>query len=154
MENKIEKLDVVLGLVLKSKGFVTPNELYGTEYYQHSENAVMEYEFYEMVFEFKRLGVVEVVNNGKGLKKNERTQNFVDDGGFANYYAKEKETSKKENEKQDLKDEIDRLTKTNLILQNKELRNKVWYSIIGFTVGAILTNVKEILILLQILPQE
>tara|TARA_R110000823_G_C15647639_1_gene470606 strand:+ start:69 stop:527 length:459 start_codon:yes stop_codon:yes gene_type:complete len=152
MESRIEKLDYVLDLVLKSNGFIIANDLYNSKFYDN--NGIMESEFLEMVLEFKRLRVAEVVNQGKGLKKNERTQNFVDDGGFANYYAKEKETSKKENERQELKDEIDRLTKVNLELQNKQMKRYVVYSIIAFVLGAIITNVKDILILLNITNQE
>jgi hypothetical protein len=46
--------------------------------------------------------------------------------------------------------EIQRLTVENLRLRNKQLKRTVLYSIIGFIMGAIITNLKDILILLKI----
>ena len=89
MESKIEKLDYVLELVLKINGFVIANDLYNSKFY--NDNGIMESEFLEMVLEFKRLGVADVVNYGKGLRKNEFTDGFKKDGGFASHYKKEKE---------------------------------------------------------------
>jgi hypothetical protein len=49
--------------------------------------------------------------------------------------------------------EIRELTSSNLILQNKQLRRYILYSIISFISGAVLTNLKDILDLWKILIQ-
>ena len=87
MDSRIEKLDYVLDLVLKSNGFVITNDLYNSKFYNDKDNVIMESEFLEMVLDFKILGVAEVVNNGKGLRKNEFTDGFKKDGGFINYFS-------------------------------------------------------------------
>jgi hypothetical protein len=58
-----------------------------------------------------------------------------------------------QNKIKDKEIEIIDLTKQNLILQNKQLRNKFIYSIIGVIVGFILSNWKDILIMLQIIDK-
>jgi hypothetical protein len=63
-------------------------------------------------------------------------------------YLKTKEV----NENSEL--EIQRLTIENLQLQNRQLKRTVLYSIIGFIMGGIVTNLKDILILLKILNPE
>lgn len=55
------------------------------------------------------------------------------------------------NDKEQLENKIANLTEINLTLQNKQLRTKMWFSIIGFILGVIATNWKEILILLKII---
>lgn len=50
--------------------------------------------------------------------------------------------------------DIKELTVKNLELQNKQLKRTVVYSIIGFISGAIVTNLKDILILLNIMTPE
>ena len=55
MDSRIEKLDYVLDLVLKSNGFVITNDLYNSKFYD--DNGIMESEFLEMVLDFKILGV-------------------------------------------------------------------------------------------------
>jgi len=49
----------------------------------------------------------------------------------------------------DKDNEIRDLTSKNLRLQNKQMKRAVLYSIIGFIAGAIVSNLKEILILLK-----
>jgi hypothetical protein len=63
-------------------------------------------------------------------------------------YLKTKEV----NENSEL--EIQRLTIENLQLQNRQLKRTVLYSIICFIMGGIVTNLKDILILLKILNPE
>jgi VIT1/CCC1 family predicted Fe2+/Mn2+ transporter len=65
----------------------------------------------------------------------------------------EKYLSKKDSE-DNFELEIQRLTIENLQLKNKQLKRTVLYSIIGFIMGAIVTNLKNILILLKILNPE
>ena len=50
-------------------------------------------------------------------------------------------------------DEIIKLTSENLILQNRQLRMYVLYSVLSFISGAVLTNLKDILNLWKILTQ-
>ena len=56
-------------------------------------------------------------------------------------------------EKNKLKEKINELTIENLQLQNKNLKRYTMYLIASFVAGAITTNLKDILILLKILPQ-
>jgi hypothetical protein len=65
----------------------------------------------------------------------------------------EKYLSKKDSE-ENSELEIQRLTIENLKLQNKQLKRTVLYSIIGFIMGGIITNLKDILILLKIINPE
>jgi len=53
--------------------------------------------------------------------------------------------------KEQLETKISELTKTNLTLQNKHLRTKMLFSIIGFIFGFIAANWKDILIILKII---
>ncbi|WP_437397577.1 hypothetical protein [Flagellimonas lutimaris] len=51
-------------------------------------------------------------------------------------------------------DEIRNLTAKNLLLQNKQMKRAVFYSIIGFIAGAIITNLKDILILFNLISSD
>jgi hypothetical protein len=53
--------------------------------------------------------------------------------------------------KEQLEIKIAELTEINLTLQNKQLRTKMLFSIIGFIIGAIATNWKDILIILKLI---
>ena len=75
---------------------------------------------------------------------------FLKNGGLTKTATdQEKQISVKEKE-----DEIRNLTSKNLQLQNKQLRRVVLYSIISFVAGAIVSNLKEILVLLNLTGQE
>ena len=75
---------------------------------------------------------------------------FLKNGGLTKTATdQEKQDSVKEKE-----DEIRNLTSKNLQLQNKQLRRVVLYSIISFVAGAIVSNLKEILALLNLAGQE
>ena len=65
----------------------------------------------------------------------------------------EKYLTKKDSE-ENFELEIQRLTIENLQLQNKQLNRTVLYSIIGFVMGGIVTNLKDILTLMKILNPE
>ena len=58
-----------------------------------------------------------------------------------------------QNRIRDKEAEISNLTKENLNLQIKQLKNKLSYSIIGVVTGFILANWKDILIMLQIIDK-
>ena len=65
-----------------------------------------------------------------------------------------KEYLKDTNFIKELELKIKELTVKNLELQNKQMKRTVLYSIIGFLAGAIVTNLKDILILLNIMTPE
>lgn len=58
-----------------------------------------------------------------------------------------------QNRIRDKENEIRNLNIENLKLQNKQLKNKILYAIIGGTIGFILANWKDILIMLQIIDK-
>lgn len=102
------------------------------------------------------------------ISTNGAAQMFLDQGGFeklesdsnsASDFSKEKgilelNILKHQNEIKDKELKIIDLTAKNLRLQNKQMKRAVLYSIIGFLAGAIITNLKDILILLNIMTPE
>lgn len=76
-------------------------------------------------------------------------------GSYSNYCKHlDKETKilkSKSDKKEQLETKIAELTEINLTLQNKQLRTKMLFSVIGFILGVIATNWKEILILLKLI---
>ncbi|WP_179318002.1 hypothetical protein [Winogradskyella undariae] len=61
---------------------------------------------------------------------------------------------KHQNKIKDKEREIIKLTAKNLRLQNKQMKRAVLYSIIGFLAGIISANLKDILILLNLMSPE
>lgn len=59
------------------------------------------------------------------------------------------ESLKIQNSSQDRQIEIDKLTIENLYLQNKQIKRYIFYSIISFVFGAVLTNIKDIITLIS-----
>lgn len=85
-----------------------------------------------------------------------KTKHIIDNfGSLTKYFEENEKLIQKEKSSSDeitkLKTENLALQNKNLILQNKRLKRHVLYSIISFIAGAILTNIKDILILLNIL---
>lgn len=75
---------------------------------------------------------------------------ILDNGGW----LKQLELKKHKAVKQEAKDEeIKELTSKNLKLQNRQLKRQVFYSVISFSAGAVLTNLKYILDLWKTLTQ-
>ena len=74
-------------------------------------------------------------------------------GGWLKYLANRDNEREEAKQKKQLDIKITKLTAINLELQNKQLKTRMWFSIIGFIFGAIVTNWKEILILLKIISQ-
>ena len=70
-----------------------------------------------------------------------------ENGKLVNDFLNEKYKKEAKMESSEL--EIQRLTIENLKLQNKQLKRTLLYSIIGFIAGAIVTNIKEILTLMN-----
>ena len=130
--------------------------------------------FKKQPFYYMKLELYNV--DGKRLKDNDRTTLFdklvyenliklsdykkiylspygneiLDNGGW----LKQLELKKDKEVKQEAKDDkIKNLTAKNLTLQNRQLKRQAFYSVIGFSAGAVLTNLKDILDLWKILTQ-
>ncbi|HMB99870.1 MAG TPA: hypothetical protein VKN14_02410 [Flavobacteriaceae bacterium] len=92
--------------------------------------------------------------HGEICKITKKGFDIINNGGWIKYLERENKQveieSDKETERQELKDEIDRLTKVNLELQNKQMKRYIIYSIIAFILGGILTNLKDIFQLLNL----
>lgn len=71
---------------------------------------------------------------------------FLKNGGL----TKTANDLEKQNLILEIEEEIRSLTSKNLQLQNKQLKRVVLYSIISFVAGAIVSNLKEILVLLNV----
>ncbi|PHS63376.1 MAG: hypothetical protein COB12_09510 [Flavobacterium sp.] len=105
------------------------------------------------------------------IESNERTKSFMENDGFTKLESDLKNSDLKESNKSDLEvknlklenesfeyqksirkkeKKIKKLTSENLRLQNRQMKRVVLYSIIGFVAGAIISNLKDILILLNI----
>ena len=69
--------------------------------------------------------------------------------GFKSYEEKEMQNSNKSF----LENRIRELTIENLQLQNKNIKRQVLFLVASFVIGAITTNLKDILFLLKITPQ-
>lgn len=93
-------------------------------------------------------------DHGASVEKNGFTSKFKKDGGFNNAFNNlQREMVHKDmiEYKEQLGTKIAELTEINLIMQNKQLRTKMLFSIIGFILGIIATNWKEILTVLKII---
>ncbi|WP_159018037.1 hypothetical protein [Algibacter sp. L3A6] len=99
--------------------------------------------------EFSCDALVYITQNGRNVLEHNSWEDYIKSKNNAI-----NESYEIEKERQEQKDEIDRLTKVNLELQNKQMKRYVVYSIIAFVLGAIITNVKDILILLHITNQQ
>jgi hypothetical protein len=95
--------------------------------------------------EFSYDALVYITQNGRNILEYNSWEDYIESKNKSI-----KKSYKKENERQELKDEIDRLTKVNLELQNKHLKRYIIYSIISFILGGILTNLKDIFQLLNL----
>lgn len=98
--------------------------------------------------DFDYNALVYITQNGRNILKFKNWEEYIE-----NISNNKNSEFQKEKVRQDLRDEIDRLTKVNLELQNKQMKRYVVYSIIAFILGAIITNVKDILILLNLMIQ-
>ena len=101
----------------------------------------------------------QITNDKTFYKITTHGKDIIDNyGSLSKYLEFEKEKLKKQNEKiseiESLNKRISVLTITNLELQNRQLRLKILYSIIGFIFAALATNWKDILIMLQIIDKQ
>jgi len=82
-------------------------------------------------------------------------RDIANNGGWITHLDRLAESKAKQKAKSDKKEQLEtkiaELTEINLTLQNKQLRTKMLFSIIGFILGVIATNWKEILILLKLI---
>lgn len=74
-----------------------------------------------------------------------------DSGGWLKYLLNCAEVKARAEQKEQSEIKIAKLAETNLALQNKHLRTKMLFSVIGFILGVIVTNWKEILTILKII---
>lgn len=85
----------------------------------------------------------------------EKARGISREGGWLKHLDKQKEFLISQQVKLDNKEQLEiriaMLTEINLTLQNKQLKTKMWFSIIGFIIGVIVTNWKEILTVLKII---
>lgn len=82
-------------------------------------------------------------------------RDIANNGGWIAHLARLAESKAKQKAKSDKKEQLEtkiaELTEINLTLQNRQLKTKMLFSIIGFVLGIIATNWKEILTVLKII---
>jgi hypothetical protein len=100
-------------------------------------------------------------NNGNGsyLVITAETKEKIDTYGSLSNYFEEENNLNQSNQKEDeelkkLQTDNLKLQNENLVLQNKHIKRYVLYALVSFIIGAIVTNIKDILILLDILKSE
>lgn len=158
-EKDVEKLDFILDKMIETDWLVTANDLHINGYYDEYNDDIykIEKDFRYLLSVFSTMGIAEVSMNkdAEMVRPNDKAILFHKKGGFKKQVENsitekenKKKESKKETERQSLKDEIDRLTKENLELQNQQLKRYILYSVIAFILGALITNIKDILHLL------
>ncbi|MBW8327290.1 MAG: hypothetical protein K0M50_21175 [Prolixibacteraceae bacterium] len=96
-----------------------------------------------------------VTINGQNCTLTEEGLLIAKNGSWLAHLDNETKTKSEQQTKADkkvqLESKIAELTEINLTLQNKQLRTKMLFSIIGFILGIIATNWKEILTVLKII---
>lgn len=161
-DKEIEKLEYILDRLIDYKSHVSSNDLHRDGLYDeyNDDKEKIEEDFSLLQSYAFKYGFAEKLSTQDGhlILYNLETLVFKKKhGSFKSYYNKIVEQNKlseleleKDKERQGLKDEIDRLTIVNLELQNKQMKRYVIYSIISFILGGLLTNVKDILQLLNL----
>jgi hypothetical protein len=114
-----------------------------------------EIDHFESLYEYKYFTFPYSYLN-RTAKITPETKENIDNYGSLSKYLNIVDESKaieqaKLDDKEKLEIKIAKLTEINLTLQNKQLKSKIWFSIIGFILGVIATNWKEILILLKLI---
>jgi|26BtaG_2_1085354.scaffolds.fasta_scaffold00362_5 hypothetical protein len=155
-QKDIKKLDFILDKMIETGWLVTANDLHLKGYYdEHNDDIYKiekDFKYLLSVFSTMNIGEVSMTADAEMVRPNDKAILFHRNGGFKEYvenlssHKKNKEENfKKEKERQNLSDEINRLTKVNLELQNKQMKRYILYSVISFILGAITTNIKSIL---------
>lgn len=111
-------------------------------------------EFKRLISILKEYNVCDILETKDDIiiSFNDLTLSFQNSGGFKKLFKEQKLKRKKDRLEFDnlkLQNEVSELTKINLSLQNKHLKRYILYSLISFIAGAILTNGKDILNLLN-----
>jgi len=145
----IEKLDFLLDLMVETDSAVTANHLIKKGYYQDLDITQIEKEFKYLQSVFKELNVADVIftQDAELISPTHNSIIFQRGGGFRTYYDDLSKTETQGKEDRKLQQTINKLTAENLELQNKELKRKILFGIIGFIAGAIVSNLKDILAL-------
>lgn len=86
------------------------------------------------------------INKDGWFKLTDKGKDILNKGGIENFNKKIEKT-------ENLEIKIKELTVKNLELENKHFKRYVLYSIISFVIGALVTNIKDILILLNLNPK-
>lgn len=96
-----------------------------------------------------------VTINGQNCTLTEEGHIIAKNGGWLTHLDNDTKIKSEQHTKSDkkvqLETKIAELTEINLTLQNKQLRAKMLFSIIGFILGIMATNWKEILTVLKII---
>jgi hypothetical protein len=106
--------------------------------------------FFDVVDSVKLYGcnndIFIIVNKNGWFKLTEKGKDILNKGGIENFNKKIEKT-------ENLEIKIKELTVKNLELENKHFKRYVLYSIISFIAGALVTNIEDILILLNLNPK-
>lgn len=111
--------------------------------------------FESEIFADKMVNKLLIERHGERIYLTELGRDISNNGGWIAHLDRLAESKAKQKAKSDKKEQLEtkiaELTEINLTLQNKQLRTKMLFSIIGFMLGVIATNWKEILILLKLI---
>lgn len=147
----ILKLDFLLNKMVENDSMVTANDLVLNNFYNgvSPDDIIKEFKYLQSFFSELDVARVVVTQDAELLDPTQKSVVFQRNGGFSEYYKKQNLLDQEYLTERKLRSEIDELTKINLELQNKELRTKIFYSIIAFLAGAILSNIKDIILAMK-----
>ena len=158
-KSDLPALNFIIDRLLENDIPLYSDELTKNGFISGENHREIESEFENLLAIIKQYGCASVtyarnVDHGASVEKNGFTSKFKKDGGFNKVFSDlQNEIVRKEIalQKEQLDIRIAELTEINLTLQNKQLRTKMLFSIIGFILGIIATNWKEILSVLKII---
>lgn len=145
-EVQLKFADQCINTLLKS--YPKPNRLSNFI----NESKFNDYEYIIHILERDKF----IIRNGVRYKITDYGHANIDKyGSYSNFISNANANQIESEQKEQLDTRIAELTEINLALQNKDLKIRMLYTIIGFILGAIVTNLKEILLVLKImLPPE
>jgi hypothetical protein len=160
-ENVIKKLDFILDKMVETNWLVTGNDLLQNGFYSDLKDYSLigkDFKYLLSIFDKMEIGNISLKEDAESIGPDSKSIFFQKEGGFQVYFKNKKKELKKSKKEEDYQKEsrtfnieINKLTKENLILQNKDLKRKVLFGIIGFIIGAIITNLKDIIAFLQVI---
>ena len=135
-----KKVEDIIAYMKRNKGMITTDKI-SHQFIKNND---------------ERIAIMELLENDHGYVSKKDSLSYVlkNEGWNFKSFSELENKDVKMMEKEQLEFEIIRLQRENLILNNRKLKRYVIYSIIGFILGAISTNLKEILTLLKIINQE